>query len=149
MQNTRGDLLYAESARPAVDLYVVATTDGTFLFVRVAPSIRVGTGTPLACEDVNDVARPFSVLPPPLAELWFQHIRRDGWAWPVIVGSSRSGALDFRTGQIVARGICSSDASCELSGPGENWTFQGAATVTLADLHPYLPSSTVGPSAGP
>jgi hypothetical protein len=152
MQNLRGDLFYAESARPAVDLYVVATTEGTFLFVRVAPSIRVGTGTPLACEDVNDVARPFSVLPPPLAELWFQHTRQHGWAWPVIVGSSRSWALDFldaRTGQIVARGICSSDASCELTGPGVNWTFQGAATVTLADLHPYLPTSTVGQSAGP
>jgi hypothetical protein len=136
-----GELSYAERALPRDgDLSLVTTATGTHVFARARPSVAPRRARARHCSEIDETARPFTVLRPALAYLWHQHVRRFGWAWPVDAGGSPEGRafVDPRTGRTVATGRC--DAGCELrSARHPPWTLDGVAFVELDELRPVLP----------
>jgi hypothetical protein len=140
-----GELLYAEAASPADgELYVVATTRGTYVFVRMAPSASIDEDDARHCAEVDSVARPFAVLPPPLGALWRGHMTTtQGWLWPLPDPASGPGAVGFldpETNGVVAHGSCTGDAACTFRGHGEEaMALEGPAVIWMADLAPWMP----------
>jgi hypothetical protein len=136
-----GELLHAERAVPARgDLSLVTTTAGTHVFVRASPSVAPRRGQAKHCSEIDETARPFTVLLPALAHLWYQHVIRYGWVWPVPGDdAAERGFVDPRSGRAVATGRC--EAGCELeSERHETWTLHGAAFVELDSLRGLMPA---------
>jgi hypothetical protein len=138
-----GRLRYAQLARPSGgDLVLVTGTIGTHIFVRPTPSEAAGTGDHRRCEDVDDVARPFVELMPPLAALWVMHMNTAGWTWPIRDASSDSNEVMFlgvQDGRILARGRCFEPTLCELRTRASTFRRSDTPTVDLADIRPHMP----------
>lgn len=139
-----GRLLYAEVAKPgAGDLDIVTTVDGSYVFARSTPSIRPGSETAERCAQVDEVARPFVMLPPPLAELWAQDVFESGWSWPLKAGQESYAFFDAKTEELHAQGACHTESSCSFQVLGaERRTFSGAVAVSLDELEDYAPPTT-------
>jgi hypothetical protein len=139
-----GLLRYVQVGQPAGgDAAIVATPAGADVFVRSSPSIRAPRRVATRCTEVDDVARPFVHLAPPLAELWLRLLRRSGWAWPlreVVAGSDSSVSfVDHTTHKTVARGGCTGGRICHLDSSNGRWFSAAAAMITIADLAPHMP----------
>jgi hypothetical protein len=124
------------------EVIVVGTVAGTWVLVRTTPALRRGRRRPLRCEEVDEVARPFTVLRPALAALWVQLVRAHGWSWPLPDASRGPGAvvfLDPDTRQVVAHGDCTGDASCEVTDADGRRQLGGVASISIDSLAPYAP----------
>ena len=138
-------LTYVQVGQPGGgDVAIVATPAGADVFVRSSPSIRASRRVATRCTEIDDVARPFVHLAPPLAELWLRLIRRSGWAWPVREAVERSDSsvlfIDDATQETVARGGCTGGRICQLDSRSGRWFSAAAAMITIADLAPYMPA---------
>jgi hypothetical protein len=139
---TDGTLISAETAAPGSgELAIVTTAAGSSIFVRETPTLEPGRNRAMRCEEISEVARSFTMLPPPMAALWRQYVRRSGWTWPVAVTRGDEYALiDPDSGTVVATGACSTATRCELSVRTTSWPLAGTPTLTVADLAPYFPT---------
>jgi len=142
-----GQLLYAEEAAPGGgELYVVATTDGTYVFVRLA--LDAGVGGALRCDEITPIAEPFAKLPPPLVELWRQRMMATGaWLWPLPDPAAGPRAFVFVAhggSAVVAHGDCVDDGDCALDGETGEVVWRGSAVVSVADLAPWMPAPQPG-----
>jgi hypothetical protein len=133
-------LRFAERAMLAGgEIVVLGTSEGSYVFARATLSLRPGRGPAVSCDRVTDVARPFAILPPPLAALWLQRVRRHGWSWPVHFARAapRTFAFVDPSGATVAHGRCARAYACALWDDAERATSSGSPAVTLAQLAPY------------
>jgi hypothetical protein len=139
-----GELFWAETTRPGGgEVVAIGTGSGSYVFARSSPSIRPGRADAERCSEVGGVARPFAQLSPAMAELWFWHVEKFGWAWPVAAaGVDELEFIDYATGGLAATGRCGEGGECELNGPREHSTYEGPAVVTLDILAPYMPVET-------
>lgn len=138
-----GELRSAEVAKPGSgDLDIVTTVDGSYVFARSSPSLRARSKKAKECAEIDEVARPFVMLPPPLAGLWFQDVIESGWTWPLSKADEPEKFVFFDEdlGVLEASGGCRGYGSCYFD-PEEaprRWST-GAAAVSLAGLSEFMP----------
>lgn len=142
-----GTLLYAEAGKPpGGEVDVVATEQGTYFFVRSSPRLRQRNEGPRRCTEVEAVPDAFTRLPPPLTELWLEHLReRTEWLWPA--AGSAPGTFSFSPypgAEPVASAECASDLACHFESAAGRRTLEGVASASLAEFEPYYPSQEAG-----
>jgi hypothetical protein len=138
------ELRYAESAEPGSgDVDIVTTEDGSYVFARSTQSASSRSAEALRCGEIDEVAQPFTRLPPPIAELWFQEMPETGWTWP-LPGREESAEFSFLDEDpvgLVASAGCREETICyfDVDRGGRRW-FSGPAVVSMVDLSEYMPA---------
>jgi hypothetical protein len=135
-----GKLRFAEAAKVAGgEIVIVGTASGTFVFARSSPALEPGGGDAVRCGEIDEVARPYTKLPPPLAELWLEHMAAEQeWSWPQL--SEESDDVVFAASdRLPTYGSCEAASRCRLDGSGIHRVEEGRATVTVDELEAYAP----------
>lgn len=135
-----GELRFAEAGKPGGgEVVIVGTSGGTSAFARSSPALNPGRGDAVRCGEVDEVARAFAELAPPLTKLWLERMGSEQeWVWP----ESSEGTPDvvFETSdRLPVYGSCESPLLCRIDGPGTHEVGEGVANVTLAELGMYAP----------
>lgn len=123
------------------EAYSVDTTRGTNVVVRrnsdspetPEPSRGYASGCgPLAPQP------DYVIVPPELAGLWLQMVRRTGWAWPVHRASATGRLYDFvadgTASRVVGTARCRTDRSCELRFGTMQLQSKRGFTTTLSEV---------------
>lgn len=137
-------LRYAEVAKPGSgDLAIVTTDQGSHVFARSTPSVQPRSDKARRCDEINEMARPYVHLPPPMAELWSQYTFESGWTWPHYSGEENRFTFVFDGLEEVASGGCESEADCYFKPVDEpRRAYAGSAAVSLADVSESMPPSS-------
>lgn len=136
----RGELRFAEAARlGGGEVVLIGTARGTIAFARPTPALDPGEGDAVRCGEIDEVARPFAQLDPPLAKLWLDHMASEQeWFWPQ-PGEGTADVVLKISDRLPVYGSCESPLLCRLDGPGVHEVEEGSAEITLDELKTYAP----------
>ena len=127
----------------AGEVALVSTVQGSVAFVRAVLAERPGTREARRCQEVDELARAYVVLPPPVTRLWARWMAVNGWAWPERAGH---GTWAFRppAGRAVALATCDEEGGCSLGGD-RDWFAAVAPVTSMAALVVRPPVASEGP----
>jgi hypothetical protein len=119
------------------EVALVGVGSGTVAFARSSPALKPGRRDALRCEEVDEVARPFTELEAPLAWLWQEYMATENtWIWPRPAKGTND-VIFQAAAELPVYGSCEGELVCRLDGPGLHRFAEGPATIGLQQLWPY------------